>query len=158
MKRFAFSLDRVLRWRATQLRLAESRLEQLQGSLRQTEASLAQVAIDRDRALADVIYRPVIESTELEGLENIKQYALRETERLRKLRERFLDEVRTQAAEVRERRRQKQLLEKLREKRYAEWEALASAELRQLADDSHLSKLVRESLEAAAAEPGSTAP
>lgn len=143
MKPFQFSLQKVLDWRRSQLALAETRLQQqlaaradldrarldLEAMGRRTEVEVRQF---RPLAGGDLsalgIFRVLVKA---QG----KQLAARVIQCDR--------EVATRQAVVLAARRRCRLLERLKERRSAEWQLASDREVEEAASDSYLSRRAR---------------
>ncbi len=143
MKKFVFPLDRVLAWRHTQTRLEEATLEKLQVELRgldQQRANLDQSVVEaRDMLLGS----QSATSMEIAALEHYRAAAAQEAVRLGHTRASLVQRIGQQTPVVAARRRDARLLEKLRERRLAEWHEAADREVEHLAEESYLSKFAR---------------
>ena len=143
MTGFRFRLEQVLAWRRTQLETEESRLRQ----------SLAEVAaIDRGRAeleaagvRVDVEVRQwsPIEGRDLQALSRFRQHLHNQEKQIAARRAVAVQSLERQRQVMLEARRRCRLIERLRERRLAEWEAAADREIEQLAAECHLSGLAR---------------
>jgi hypothetical protein len=143
MTAFRFPLQKALDWRRTQLELAEARL-------REQLAALA--AIDRARLeLQATGRRTEVEVRAFQPLAGGDLSALGSFRLLVKMRERELaarrvecqKELSVRQAALREARRSSRLLERLKERRWAEWQAARDRELEELAADSYLAQWAR---------------
>lgn len=143
MKKFSFPLDRVLAWRNTQTRLEEAALEKLRAELR----ALDQQRSDVDRLLIDardsLLGSRSASSMEIAALEHYRAAAAQHVVRIAHSRAALEQKIAKQMTAVAERRRDARLLEKLRERRMAEWNVAADREVEQLAEESYLSKFSR---------------
>ena len=145
MTSFHFPLQKALDWRRTQLDLAEARL-------RQQLAALA----DLDRARAELEApgrRTEVAVREFHPLAGGDLSALGSFRLLVKVRERELaakrvecqTELAVRQTALVEARRRCRLIEKLKERRWAEWQAARDRELEELASDSYLAQWTRRS-------------
>jgi hypothetical protein len=137
---FRFPLDRVLAWRRSQL-------DAEQAEFRQRADAVA--AIDRERAeleasgvAAEVQIREcrTLEGRDLEALARFRAWVRTRDSRLadeRVARQRALGEQRTRMLEARRRCR---LLERLKERRLAEWTDAAEKELEAFAAEAYLAR------------------
>ncbi len=140
MKAFEFPLRRALEWRRTRLEMEENELRQLAATLE--EMALAAVKLDlvKGRAEADVRQNPVIEARDLWAL---AAYRLRLNGELKALAERRRtceQQAAAQREKVLDAQRQCRLLEKLEERRQAEWQREADRETESLAAESFLAR------------------
>ena len=120
MNAFRLRLAKVLEWRRSELALAETR------SRRQTAAI---AALGRTRAARDAI-----------RAEMARGRAPRRPGRVARRRNGSSTRFRLRCWAARRRFR---LLERLRDRRFAEWQEAVDRELDQLASDSHLARLAR---------------
>jgi flagellar export protein FliJ len=143
MTRFRFSLERVLELRRTQLKVEEVRLGQTEAALAELDGTRAE--IDRAALRAETEVRAgEIAGFDLAALAAYRHRARERSQEIagkRAARERELEGLRTSAMEARRRVR---LLERLRERRHAEWQAAAGKELEEMASESYLARWARE--------------
>jgi hypothetical protein len=143
MKKFSFPLDRVLAWRHTQARIEEAVLEKLRSELRlldQQRNQLDQSVVDaRDHLLRS----RSASGPEIAALEHYRAASAREAVHLGHTRASLVQRIAQQTAVVADRRRDARLLEKLRERRFAQWRQSADREVEELAEESFLSKFAR---------------
>jgi hypothetical protein len=142
MKKFSFPLDRVLAWRTTQTRLEEAALEKLRSELR----ALDQQRTNLDESLVDardsLLGSRSATSIEIAALEHYRAASAQQVVRIAHNRAGIEQKIAQQMKVVAERRHAR-LLEKLRERRLAEWRAAADKEVEQLAEESYMSKFAR---------------
>jgi hypothetical protein len=140
MKTFQFPLQRALDWRRTQLGLAEARVGQQLAAL---------AGLDRERAEWDAVgHRTEVEVREFHPLAGGDLNALGSFRLLVKVREReiaakrveYQKELAVRQAAMVEARRRCRLLERLRERRSAEWQSASDKELDERAADSYLAQ------------------
>ena len=143
MTTFHFPLERALDWRRTELAMSQALLEK-------QLAILAE--IDRARLeLDDMGHRANLEVRQFQPLAGADLGALAEFRERVRARGRDLTakrlecqkEVALRQAAVVESRRRSRLLEKLKEKRWAEWQAARDRELEELAAESYLAQWAR---------------
>jgi len=144
LKAFQFSLDRVLEWYAARLLVEESQLRRFTVQL--TDLERAAESLEQSRASAgdEIRQATFVDGRDLTALDAYRVQTGRRKEALR----RRLVEARKQVAAQRERlleaRRKHRLVEKLRERRVAEWMMESNREIEQNAAESHLARLSRE--------------
>ena len=145
MKAFRFPLDKVLDWRRTQLALEESQY-------RQQLAALAE--LDRRRteleAAGQVAERQVREwnplaGGELEALGDFRLHVKQKQLDLVEPRAECRKQLDRQHGLMLEARRRLRLLERLKERRLAEWRAARDRAIEELAAESYLAKWLRQS-------------
>jgi hypothetical protein len=138
MNTFRFPLQKALDWRRSQLELAEARVEQQLAAL---------AGLDRDRLeLETTGNRTEVAVRQFEPLAGGDLSALGSFRLALKARERDLAAKRVEShkelairqAAMLEARRRCRLLEKLKERRSADWQAARDRELDELATDSYL--------------------
>lgn len=143
MTTFKFPLQRAFDWRRTQLGLAEARVEQQLAAL---------AGIDQARAELDAMgHRTEAEVRQFQGLEGGDLSALGSFRLAIKVRGRELAaqrvecqrELAARQAVMLEARRRCRLLERLKERRWTEWQSAAERELGELAADSYMAQWAR---------------
>lgn len=145
MKRFIFPLQRVLDLRQTQLAMEESRVKQQAAALAELDRQQAAAKTAVISAETEVRETPALAGSDLAALGEFrlsmqlqqKQIARRQQECGQKL-----AALRTVMMEAR---RRCLLLERLKEKRLAEWKAACNKELEELAAESYLAGWSRDS-------------
>jgi hypothetical protein len=144
MRRFKFRLETVLGWRRLHLELEETKLQRLFEELRQLD--LAEDRLDAEKAEADraVLYSASVEAQDLAALDRHRLHVAREKERLRKERADCRRRITAQQQQVVKAERDVRLLEKLRERRLAEWQTAADREQEALASELFLARWHRE--------------
>ena len=140
MKSFRFSLERALEWRRAELEQAEARFKQQTAELAAIERQRAESEAADLRAETEVrAWRPV-SGEDLAALAAFRTGMRRQWELLQARRlecERTLAE---RQKEMMEARRRVRLLERLKERRLAEWRADFDRELEQQAAESYLAQ------------------
>ncbi len=140
MQRFRFRLENVLDWRRVHLELEETKLQRLFEDLRAIER--AGVRLEQEKAEAEkmVLGAGSVEAADLVALESYRAHVARE--KVRPARERGACERRI--AEQREcvlkAERDVRLLEKLRERRLAEWQTESDREQEALVGELFLGR------------------
>jgi hypothetical protein len=143
MSGFRFRLAKVLEWRRTELMLAETRFR------RQTAAvaalDRARAALDASAIRAEMLVReaPRIEGADLAALDAFRRHVSRRRAAFAASRAQAQRDLDALQAVMLEARRRFRLLERLRDRRFAEWQEAVDRELDQLASDSHLARLAR---------------
>lgn len=145
MTRFRFSLARVLELRRTQLEMEEARLQKRTAAIAELDGKRADVEAAGLRAETEVRGRGAVAGRDLEALGayrlRVRQQALEIVARRVEC-EREADEQRITMMEARRRVR---LLERLQERRHAEWRASADKELDDAASEAYLAKWTKSS-------------
>jgi hypothetical protein len=143
MRRFEFRLESVLGWRIIERDLAEGRLEQLFTERRGwNEQALALET--RRRECAQLITAKTFDGQQLAALAYHRHYLEREAARMAAQREDCEKRIAAQQQRVVEAERKVRLLERLKERRLAEWTFDFNRELEALASETFLSKWARE--------------
>ncbi len=133
---FHFRLERALAWRNTELIREEARLEQLQAELRSIEVAATNVRQRRAEAQSAVARAPVVVGSELATLEWVRVWAVAEDARLSRQAAISRQGIAQQKQSVAVARRHVRLLERLKERRHAEWKIQADRELDDLASEA----------------------
>jgi len=143
MKSFRFSLQRVLEWREVQLRTEEERLSSLQQQLsgllirdKELQASLV-------RSEMELRTRPLIPAVEIAAITGFRKRVEDQRRQLRAACFKVERDIDAQRNKLLQARRDHRMLEKLREKRLAEWTYLHDRELEDVAADSFLAQWAR---------------
>lgn len=140
MKKFVFTLERVMDWRRTQARVEESKLERLYAELRGIDAR--QAAVLEERAESEEALRTANVSTglELAALDAFQRFTVAERARLESARLECRKRSAAQIQIVAAKRRDVRLLERLREQRLKTWETELGREIDAQADEAFLAK------------------
>jgi len=144
MQRFSFPLQRVLELWERQAELAELRFGELNARRAALDVEQQNLEQERDTAGRNLVESHSVTATELMALESFRQYA---AEQLRLIARRQAEcdaAIEQQRLVVMEARRRTRLMEKLRERKLAEWKYLFDRELEETAAESFLSRLARE--------------
>jgi hypothetical protein len=144
MKRFRFRLESIREWRQLQLELEETKLQRLFEELRQLGACRAGLEADGRDAACAVLSTAIVEAQQLVALEAYRLHLRAEVERLRQQESACGARIAAQRQSVRKAERDLQLLEKLKQRRLAEWEREADKEQETLAAEVFLAKWRRE--------------
>ncbi len=138
MRAFEFPLRRALEWRKTQLELEENALHRLAASLEEIALAAVKLNLVKERAEVAVRQAAVVEAGDLWALASYRQRLLAEMQALAMRRAAAEREVAGQRQKVLEAERRFRLLEKLEQKRHAEWTREADKETEALAAESFL--------------------
>jgi hypothetical protein len=143
MSEFRFPLAKVLDWRRTELTLAETRCRRQAAALAALDGTRA--ALDASAIRAEMLVRdsPRIEGADLAVLDVFRRHVARRRAALAASRAQAQRELDMLQSAMLEARRRFRLLERLRDRRFAEWKEAEQRELDQLAADSHLARLAR---------------
>jgi flagellar export protein FliJ len=137
---FSFRLERVLRWRRTQLDVEQFALGRLTAECARWDAMLAKLDRARDEANALMRSSGPVSGADLGALARYQEHL--EKQRKAGMDRRRECEKRTeqQRARLLKARREHRLLEKLRQARRAEWEAAVDREFEALAAEAYLAQ------------------
>jgi len=138
MQPYQFPLGRVLAWRRTQLDLEESKLRQMAAAIEELRLAAVRLNLAKGRAEQAVSQAPVVAAGDLWALAAYRQRLMAELQTLAARKKTAEQRRAEQRAKVVEAQRQCRLLEKLDERRRAEWRRAADRELESLADESFL--------------------
>lgn len=144
MKRFAFPLEKVRRWRHEQAELEELRLQKLFSELRAIDSERQQMEAERATAEVEVRSFPDASSQDYVNLESFQHYVrgrLIQIEQKRSLHQVKVEEQRKKLLDAR---RRFELLESLRQKALVVWKAAEGKEQEDLAAELYLAKQQRE--------------
>jgi flagellar export protein FliJ len=121
MKAFRFRLEQVLNWRRTELDLEEDRLRKMHRAVEALDRERAELASARDDAGRSLLSRAAVYGADLQLLASYQDAVKRQSARLERSRTERQAEIAAQQEKLMEARRRFRLLEKLRERRLAEW-------------------------------------
>jgi len=147
MKAFRFPLQRVLEWRALQMRTEEEKLSAIQNKLaevlhRENALTAAQLSAEMN-----LLARPLVQATEFQALSAF-QLRIR-SEKVSLLAAR--NNLETQIAEQRKRllkaRKDCKILENLKDRRKKAWTYLSDREIENTAAESYISSWARSNAE-----------
>lgn len=143
MKRFDFPLETALKWRRSQLEMAEATLRKLIGD----RALAANQLLALHQSTLEE--RTAVQSAKADAAErqSLAEYIRWAKNRKTKIEMQVLEldrQIAAQRVEVERCRRNCELLEKLKARKRSEWQAGADREVEQLAADSYLSRLARD--------------
>lgn len=153
MRAFRFPLQRVLEWRALQLRVEEEKLAGLQQQLASLVELREKLAAARHRSESHVFASGTVPGSDLQSwalyqARLAKQQELLKTQLLQC--EKLILEQRQRLMKARTDHR---VLERLKERRWKQWVSLSDREVEETANDVFLAKWAREDGESQAAEP-----
>jgi flagellar FliJ protein len=138
MKRFEFSLDRVLNFRRTQAELERRKLESLGIERATLVRQISDLMRQRQEShkREDLALGATIIPQQLAARETFHGFLSREKSRLQGLLNNLETAIQRQRQQFMEARRKCELLENLRGKRLSEWTAEMQKELEELASDA----------------------
>jgi flagellar export protein FliJ len=147
MKSFQFPLQRVLDWRALQLRTEEEKLTALQyklASLAQKESALMAAQARSERAVLGQIS---IDGAQMKALAAFRLRIQSDRVALRANRAQCEALIAEQRKRLLKARKDVRVLEKLKEKRWKSWQYLSSREVEDTAAENYISQWARSALE-----------
>jgi hypothetical protein len=143
MKSFQFPLDKALEWRRVQLDLEEAKHKRQVAAVVAIDRRRAEVEASGVRAEAEVRQWSPIESGDLSALANYRLKVKAEESALARHRLEAAQKLAAQQKEMLEARRRCSLLERLKERRLAEWTSERDKELDEIAAESYLARWAR---------------
>lgn len=143
MKAFRFPLQRVMEWRALQLRAEEEKLAKMTNRLETVVRGLHALAVADLRAERELQELPLVAGVELQSLPSFQARVKKQREILEVERQQCERQIVAQRAQLLKARKDLRVLEKLKEKRYKAWLYSGDRELESVAADAFNSKLVR---------------
>jgi flagellar export protein FliJ len=149
MKKFSFTLERVLEWRRAQARQEEIKLERLYGELHALDARRDALRDQRRQAEAELRERPARAGAALTGedlgaLSAFQNFTAAELERLAQARARCQQQIEIQTQVFVGHRRNAKLFEMLKQERLTAWLQESERETGQQAEESHTARWNRE--------------
>jgi len=141
---FRFRLEKVLAWRRRQLEVAEIDFKREAAALAEIERASAELEASGIRTEVEVRQWTPLTGRELAALSGFRVHLERRAKELAARRVEQAARLAERERALLEARRRCRLLERLRERRLAEWQAASAAELEQAASESHLARLVRQ--------------
>jgi flagellar export protein FliJ len=140
MSSFRFPLQKVLDWRQTQLDLEEARLQQRAAALEAVDRSRAELEAASVQTEVEVRRWNPVAGRDLEALGGFRLHVRAREEALAAERAGCAAALAAQQAAMLEARRRCRLLERLKEKRLAEWKAATDREMEELASECFLAQ------------------
>jgi flagellar biosynthesis chaperone FliJ len=144
MKKFQFSLGRVMDYRQTLERVEEAKLQTLYAELRGIDERKASINDERTRSERAVREEKRPSGLELAALDTFRRFAVAELTRLEQKRAECAKRVAAQIQVVAQKRRDVRLLDQLRGSRLKAWQREADREIDQYAEEAYLAKWGRE--------------
>ncbi|MCS6954406.1 MAG: flagellar FliJ family protein [Bryobacterales bacterium] len=144
MKRFRFRLESVLRWRQTLEGIEQEKLRNLNARLHDLERARAEIEQLRRRLPGEVARRSGVSGAELAALDAYLRRLGAIEEELRQQRVQLHKQVEAQQQAVLEARRKVRLLERLKARRLADWQAELARETERVAADNYLARWRRQ--------------
>jgi hypothetical protein len=143
MSAFRFSLEKALEWRRKQLELEEVRYKQRMAAVAELDGARAALAAEGIRAEAEVRQWSEIVGRDLAALGSFRLDIKKREGEIGLRRVECLREAAAQQTIMLEARRRARLLERLKERRRAEWQSAEDRELENLASESFLAQWAR---------------
>jgi len=140
MTSFQFPLQRALDWRRTELQLAEARLQQQLAALAELDRARAELAAVGARTEEAVREFNPLAGRDLTALGSFRLLIKVREKELAGRRVECQRELAARQAGLLEARRRCRLLERLKERRWAEWQQARDREMEELASDSYLAR------------------
>ena len=140
MTNFQFSLQRVLDWRRTELALQESKLGQAVAALAAVDNARAEIAVAARSTEVEVQGRSSIAGCDLHALDDYRTHVRVQEKALSARRIECVRQLAAQQVCMLEARRRCRLLERLRERRLAEWTLAQDRELEAVASESYMAQ------------------
>jgi flagellar export protein FliJ len=140
MQTFRFRLVKVLEWYTRQYELEERRLTACLAALADAKAAIASLLAERLSVESEMLSRKSIPANDLAALGLYRLGAKKRELELHGVRERCQADVEAQRLKLRAAERRLRLVEKLRERRLAEYTYAETRELEELASDAYFSK------------------
>jgi hypothetical protein len=140
MKNFRFRLERVLEWRRTQLELEQARLQHQMKELLELDSARANIEAAGISAEIEVRGWHPLTGSDLTALAAFRRHVIGKEKQIDGRREEARRRLDVRKAAMIEARRRSELLERLKQRRLAEWQAAAARELEELAAQSYLAR------------------
>jgi flagellar export protein FliJ len=147
VKAFRFPLQRVLEWRALQMRAEEERLATIQNQLAEVLHRENALIVAQLNAEMKVLGQSAIGGSEFRALSAFQLHVRNERVALLASRKQFEAQIIEQRKRLLKARKDCKILENLKDRRKTAWEYLHDRELEELAAESYISKWVRTSTE-----------
>jgi hypothetical protein len=141
MKNFHFPLAQAMNWRRSRVQIEEAKLETLYAELRNLEAAANQIREDQAQSEKKLFTATAVMGTELAALGDFKRWAKVECARLEDATAGCRKRIAVQMEAVIQKRRDLQLLERLHERKLAEWKKDLAREIDQQAEELNLRRL-----------------
>jgi flagellar export protein FliJ len=143
MTSFRFRLEKVLDWRRQQMELEEAGFKRQSTAIAEMDGACAALEASGIRAELEVRAWKPLAGNDLAALAGFRLHTRRQEQEIARLRAEAQKKLEAQKATLLEARRRCRLLERLRERRLAEWQTACDRELEELAAESYLAGLAR---------------
>jgi len=140
MQTFRFRLEKVLEWYTRQYELEERALTVCLAALAEAKAAIAALLAERVTIESDMLSRPFLHAQDLSALSLYRLGSKKRGLDLNTVRDRCEADAEAQRIKLRAAERKVRLLEKLRERRVAEYTYAETRELEELASDAYFAK------------------
>jgi flagellar FliJ protein len=140
MKSFRFPLEKALQWRRLELELEEVRFKKQSAELAALDRRRAEVEADGIRAEIQVREWNPLAAGDLAALGSFRLRVKSEEAELDRRRVDCARKVAEQQGQMLEARRRSRLLEKLKERRIAEWKTACDREIEEIAAESYIAR------------------
>jgi hypothetical protein len=144
MTSFRFSLEKVLSWRRTQLEIEQARYGQKMAAVAALDHARAELEASGIQAEVQVRAWNPVAGAELAALSGFRRAVRVKEGQVAKRRAEAAQAADAQLKLMLEAQRRCRLLERLKERRQAEWTAANDRDLEQLATESYLARFSRE--------------
>jgi hypothetical protein len=144
MTRFHFPLQRVLDWRRTQLEIEEAKFRQATAALAALDHARAELEAGAIRTEFEVRRWEPVAGGDLAALGAYRTRVRQEDARLAAKRSECARTAAAQQTAMLEARRRLRLLERLKERRLAEWKAACDRDMEEVASESYLAQWGRD--------------
>src|SRR5271157_4849217 len=144
MTAFRFRLQRVLEWRRTQLEIEQARYKQRVAAVAALDQARAEMEASGIQAEVQVRQWSPVAGRDLAALGEFRSAVRRKEKAIAARRVESSQAADAQLAVMLEAQRRCRLLERLKERRLAEWRAAAGRDLEQIATESYLARWTRE--------------
>jgi flagellar export protein FliJ len=138
MKAFRFGLQKVLRWRETQLEIEEARFKQAAQKVSELDRARAELQAEAIRTEVEVRRWSPVDGRDLAALGGFRLHVKTRESELAQQRAESQKALEDRQKAMLEARRRCRLLERLKERRRVEWQVGCERELEELASESFL--------------------
>jgi hypothetical protein len=138
--RFRFPLEKILEWRRTQLELEEAKYRQAAEAVAAIDRARAEVEAAAVKTEFEVRRWDAVAGRDLHALGDYRLHVHSQEQALAARRGECVKQATAQQTAMLEARRRCRLLERLRERRLAEWKVAQDRELDALASESYLAR------------------
>jgi hypothetical protein len=144
MRPFRFRLDRVRAWQSMQARTEEEKLRAALADVARQDQRIDEFRASRGAAEAEICARPVLNAAELRGWAGFRRGMVKCEKDLLSERAAARTAADRQRDEFLNARRRLELIDKIRGRELAAWQAASDREIEEIAQESHLNAQHRE--------------